>query len=65
MCLLYWIVGVSLIIGGVVLEIAWLGICFGSVVIGILLLIFAPGVLLAPFLFGSSVGTAVIQQCNK
>ena len=38
--------------------ISWLAFCFGSVIIGILLLIFAPYVLLAPLAIGTP-GTAL------
>ena len=45
------IIGFAFIALGVFLEVTWLGICFGSVVIGILLLIFAPRILFFPFNF--------------
>ena len=45
------IIGLSLIALGVFLEVMWLGFCFGSVIIGILLLIFAPSILFFPFSF--------------
>lgn len=65
-CLLCWIIGVALMIGGVIAEIAWLGVCFGTVIIGVLLLFFAPGILLAPLLFCISIGTAFIAAgCEK
>lgn len=50
------IFGFALIIVGIVLEVMWLGFCFGSVVIGILLLIFAPRILFFPFNFFLLIG---------
>ncbi len=59
------IIGLLSLAGGVVVWIlaisalmAWLAFCFGSVIIGILLLIFAPLVLLAPLAIGTP-GTAL------
>ncbi len=43
------ILGVLLVVGGVLLGVAWLAFCFGSIIVGILLLLFAPGILVAPF----------------
>jgi len=40
--------GISFILLGVSLTIAWLVFCFGSIIIGILLLIFCPGCLIFP-----------------
>lgn len=45
------IIGFAFIITGIVLEVMWLGFCFGSIIIGILLLIFLPRVLFFPFNF--------------
>ena len=45
------ILGIAIIAFGVFLEVMWLGVCFGTVIIGILLLIFAPGILFFPFNF--------------
>ena len=42
------------------LEVMWLGFCFGSIVIGILLLIFAPRILFFPFTFFLLVGMRLI-----
>lgn len=39
-----WVVAISV-------ELSWLALCFGTVVIGLLLLIFAPLVLMVPFAF--------------
>lgn len=48
--------GFAFIALGIFLEVMWLGFCFGSVVIGILLLIFAPRILFLPFNFFLLIG---------
>jgi len=60
-----FIKGIACIIAGffiwcvsVVALISWLAFCFGSVIVGILLLIFAPYILLAPLAIGTP-GTAL------
>lgn len=58
------IIGFALIALGIFLEITWLGICFGSIVIGILLLIFAPRILFFPFNFFLVLGLATINGKN-
>jgi hypothetical protein len=50
------IIGLAFIALGIFLEVMWLGFVFGSVVIGILLLIFAPRVLFFPFTFFLLIG---------
>ena len=50
------LIGVAFIIAAFVVEIMWLGVTFGSVIVGILLLIFAPGILFAPFNILFSIG---------
>lgn len=52
--------GVAFIIAGIVLEVIWLGFCFGSIVIGILLLLFAPRILFFPFNFFLLLGLRLI-----
>ena len=46
-----FLVGVALVVLGVVAQVAWLGLCFGTVIIGIAMLIFAPRLLILPFNF--------------
>jgi hypothetical protein len=41
--------GAALIVAAFVVEFLWLGLAFGSIVVGLVLLIFAPGILLLPF----------------
>jgi len=54
--LLNKIIGLSFIALGIFLEVMWLGFVFGSVIIGILLLIFAPRILFFPFTFFLLIG---------
>lgn len=54
------IIGTVFIVGGVVVQAAWLGICFGTVIIGILLVFIAPSILFFPFTFGLAFGIAII-----
>lgn len=60
--LVFILCGVGLIVGGVIAELAWLAFCFGSVIVGILLLIFVPPILLAPLGFGCSIGMTLIGK---
>ena len=53
-------VGLAFIVLGIFLEVTWLGFCFGSVIIGILLLIFAPRILFFPFTFFLLIGLKLI-----
>ncbi|HCH1592593.1 TPA: hypothetical protein NKQ36_003772 [Vibrio parahaemolyticus] len=59
------ILGLLSFVGGIVIWglaisalISWLAFCFGSIIIGVLLLIFAPYILLAPLAIGTP-GTAL------
>ncbi len=65
MCVIKMILGAAMIIGGILVEITWLGICFGTVILGIVLLIFAPGILFAPFTIGLAGGLAFFASCNE
>jgi hypothetical protein len=56
------IIGLLLIVLGVGLEIMWLGVCFGSVIIGILLLLFAPRILFFPFNFFFLIGLSILAN---
>lgn len=55
------IVGIALIIGGIALEITWVGFLFGSVFGIVLLLIFAPSLFFAPLTI-TMVGVAVLMS---
>ncbi len=59
------ILGAGFIVGGILVEIAWLGICFGTVILGIVLLMFAPGILFAPFNIGFVGGLAFFASCEE
>ncbi len=54
------IVGFAFIALGIFLEVMWLGFCFGSVIVGILLLVFAPRILFFPFNFFLLVGLRIM-----
>ncbi len=58
------ILGFALIALGIFLEFTWLSICFGSVVIGVLLLIFAPRILFFPFNFFLVLGLVTMKGKN-
>ena len=60
--LVFILCGVALIVGGVIAEIAWLAFCFGTVIVGILLLFFMPIILLAPLTFGWAIGIGLIDK---
>lgn len=57
--LVFILSGVLLMIGAVVAQIAWLGLCFGTVIIGILMVFFTPLLLFAPFTLLFGTGTAL------
>jgi len=54
------IIGIAIIALGVFLEVMWLGFVFGSIIIGVLLLIFAPRILFFPFNFFLLIGLRLI-----
>ena len=55
------IFGLALIALGVFLEFLWLSFCFGSIIIGVILLIFAPRILFFPFNFFLILGLSTIN----
>ncbi len=57
--LIFILSGVLLMIGAVAAQIAWLGLCFGTVIIGVLMIFFAPFLLFAPFTLLFGTGTAL------
>jgi hypothetical protein len=59
------LIGLSLISLGIFLEVLWLGVCFGTVIIGIVLLIFAPQILFFPFTFFLVLGMAFLKSPNQ
>lgn len=56
------ILGIAFIALGIGLEVMWLGVCFGSIIIGILLLFFAPRILFFPFNFFLLIGLNLIAN---
>lgn len=65
MCIIKVIIGILIIIGAIILEALWLGVCFGSVILGIILLFFAPHILFIPFSLGLAIGVGIIISCNN
>lgn len=59
------LIGLSFISLGIFLEVLWLGVCFGTVVVGIALLIFAPQILFLPFTFFLVLGMAFLKNPNQ
>lgn len=57
--LLFILCGGALVIAAVAAEIAWLGLCFGTVIIGIAMLFLAPALLIAPMVFIGGTGVAL------
>ena len=55
------ILGLAIIAFGIFLEVTWLGICFGSVIIGLVLLFFAPRILFFPFNIFLIIGLLVMS----
>ncbi len=53
-------IGFAIIALGIFLEVLWLGVCFGTVVVGVILLVFAPRILFFPFNFFFVIGLAMI-----
>ena len=60
--ILVLLVGLAMVISGVVLTGLWIGFCFGTVIVGILLLLFAPPILLLPYAFISMAGWRVMDR---
>lgn len=52
--------GVGVYVLAAIIGVSWLALCFGTVIVGVMLLIFAPGLLLMPFTIGFTAGTALI-----
>ncbi|SDY29376.1 hypothetical protein SAMN05216247_103317 [Pseudomonas salomonii] len=57
--LFFLLAGLAVFAGAIAVEIAWLGICFGTVIIGLLLLFMAPTILLLPVNLGFVTGMAI------
>ena len=54
------VIGLAVIALGIFLEVMWLGVCFGTIIVGILLLIFAPSILFFPFNFFLVLGLSIM-----
>jgi len=65
MCIFKMILGAGFIISGILVEITWLGVCFGTVILGIILLFVAPEILFAPFTIGLASGLVFFANCEE
>jgi hypothetical protein len=55
------LIGIILIIAAFIVEGMWLSVTFGTVIVGIVLLLFAPGILFAPFNILFAMGVAFLS----
>jgi len=53
------ILGGLIVIGAAIAEVAWLGFCFGTVLVGLFLLFVMPALLIAPIVIGFGSGSAI------
>ena len=63
----YGMIAMGLVVfaAGIAVEVAWLAFCFGSVIVGLLLLFLAPLLLMGPFFFFSCIGWVLIAGGAK
>lgn len=54
------LVGLTIWAGAISAEISWLAFCFGTVIIGLVLLLFAPPILLMPLMFVGGIGNSFL-----
>jgi len=54
-----------MLIGGGIAAVAWVVFCFGTVIVGVLLLMFAPGVLYAPFAFAGGGFVLILEAVDN
>lgn len=54
--------GIAIWIVAIMVELSWLAVCFGSVVIGLILLIVAPGILIFPMAIIGTPGTSFLAS---
>lgn len=66
-CIFQFFKGLGLVVAGTAIifvgwsaGIAWLGFCFGTVVVGLLMLFLCPTILLLPFSLSTTPGLALI-----
>ena len=60
--LLFVVTGLLIMIGAFVIEGTWLVFIFGTVIIGVLMLLFTPLLVMAPFFLILGVGTTIFVQ---
>ncbi len=63
-CFLKFIIGFMLVMGAFLVEAMWLGFCFGTVIVGILMLLFMPEILFAPFIIIMATGGALMENSD-
>jgi len=56
------LIGVAVIFAGLALNAAWLAFCFGTVVIGIVLLLFFTPILFAPYFMVANIGWGIFNR---
>lgn len=65
MCIIKFIISGVIIVCAIIIEVSWLAICFGSVLLGVILLIFAPHILFLPFTLGITLGGTILSSCKN
>ena len=55
------ILGGLIIIGAAIVEVIWLGFCFGTVLVGLFLLFVMPALLIAPIVIGFGSGSVILM----
>lgn len=65
MCIFKFIISGIIIVCAIIIEISWLAICFGSILLGVVLLIFAPHILFLPFTLGLTIGATIVSSCKS
>ena len=60
--LLVMLAGCLIFVGAAVVEVMWLGFCFGTVIVGFFLLFTMPLLLVSPIAIGFVLGTAVFAK---
>jgi hypothetical protein len=60
--LLLMLTGLALVVAGIALNVAWLAFCFGTVIIGIILLLFFTPILFVPYFMVANIGWRFLNQ---
>lgn len=54
--------GIGVVIGALICQVMWLAFCFGTVVVGVLMLFIMPAILIAPGVAGVPAGLLVLGK---